>query len=130
MRRFQCRKLSCWPTLYFCATYIPSVALELQTSASKSFRWFKNNHSKSNPGKPYILLSFKEAEIVSVDGIFLAARSHEKVLGVILHSELRFENHITELCLKVSKKINALCHISSFLSLEKRRTLMKSFIES
>ena len=74
--------------------------------------------------------SSKKPEIVSVDGISLAASSHEKLLGVTIDSELKFENHITELCLKVSKKINALCRISSFMSLEKRRTLMKAFLES
>ena len=47
-----------------------------------------------------------------------------------MDSELKFENHIAELCLKVSKKINTLCRISSFMSLEKRRTLIKVFIES
>ena len=117
-------------TPYSCATDIPSVALELQASATKLFLWFKNNHLKANPGKSHILLSSKKPEIVSVDGISIAASSHEKLLGVIIDSELKFENHITELCLKVSKKINALCRISSFMSLEKRRTLMKAFIES
>ena len=112
---------------YSCATDIPSVALELQASATKLFLWFKNNHLKANPGKSHILLSSKKPEIISVDGISIAASSHEKLLGVIIDSELKFENHITEICLKVSKKINALCRISSFMSLEKRRTLMKEF---
>ena len=76
------------------------------------------------------MLSSKKPEIVSVDGISLAASSHEKLLGVIIDSELKFENQIAGLCLKVSKKINALCHISIFISLEKRRTLMKAFLES
>ena len=48
----------------------------------------------------------------------------------IIFSELEFENHIKEFCLKVGKKINALCHISSYTSLENCRTLMKAFIES
>ena len=43
-------------TPYSCATGIPSVALELQTSTSKLFRWFKSNHSKANPEKCHILL--------------------------------------------------------------------------
>ena len=116
------------PNLY--ATDIPSLPLEVQASATKLFHWFKNNHLKANPGKSHILLSSKKPEIVSVDGISIAASSHEKLLGVIIDSELKFENHITEICLKVSKKINALCRISSFMSLEKRRTLMKAFIES
>ena len=57
-------------------------------------------------------------------------RFHEKVLGVTIDSQLKFENHIKELCFEVGKKINALCHVSSSMSLEKRRTLMKAFIES
>ena len=115
---------------YLCAINIPNVALELQTSATKLFRWFKINHLKADPGKSHILLSSKKPEIISVDGISLAANSHERLLGVIIDSELKFDYHITELCLKVSKKINALCHISSFMSLDKRRTLMKAFTES
>ena len=85
-------------------TEIPSLVLELQVSATKLFRWFKNNHTKANPGKSHILLSSKKPEIVSVDQISLAASSHEKLLGVIIDSELKLENHITELCLKVRKE--------------------------
>ena len=117
-------------TPYSCATDIPSVALELQASATKLFLWFKNNHLKANPGKSHILLSTNKLEIVSIDGIPLAASSHEKLLGVTIDSELKFENHIKELCLKVDKKNKVLCHMSSSMSLEKRRTLMKAFIES
>ena len=85
---------------------------------------------KANPGKPHILLSSKKPEIILANRISLAVSSHEKLLGVIIDLELKFENHITELCLKVSKTVNALCRISSLMSLEKRRTLMKAFIES
>ena len=113
---------------YSCATDIPSVSLKLQASATTLFRWFKNNHLKANPGKSYILLSSKKSEIVSVERISVAASSHEKLRGVITDSESKFDNHIK--CLKVSKKINALCRISSFMSLEKHRTLAELFTES
>ena len=119
-----------YTTPYSCATDIPSLALELQASATKQFGWFKNNHLKANPGKSNILLSSKKPEIVSVDGIPLAASSHEKLLGVTIDWELKFENHISELYLKVSKRLNALCRISSTMSLEKHITVMKVFIES
>ena len=109
-------------TTNLCTTDIPSLPLEVQASATKLFRCFKNNYLKANPGKFHILLSTNKPEIVSIDGTPLAASSHEKLLGVKIDSELKFENHIKELCLKVDKKINALCHISSFMSLEKRRT--------
>ena len=113
-----------------CATDIPSLPLEIQASATNLFRWFKNNNLKANPGKSHILLSTNKPEIVSIDEISLAASFHEKLLGVTIDSELKFENHIKELCLKVDKKNKVLCHMSSSMSLEKRRTLMKAFTES
>ena len=113
-------------TPHSCATDIPSVALELQASATKLFRWFKNNHLKANPGKSHILLSSKKPEIVCVDGISLAASSHEKLLGVIIDSELKFENHITEICLKVKCSLPYI----KFHVIRKTQNLMKAFIES
>ena len=116
------------PNLY--ATDIPSLPLEVQASAAKLLHWFKNNHLKANPGKSHILLGTNKFEIVSIDGVPLAASSHEKFVGVTIDSELKLENHIKKLCLKVDKKNKVLCHMSSSMSLEKRRTLMKAFIES
>ena len=88
-----------------CATDIRSQPLQVQASATKLYRWFKNNHLKANPGKSHILLSTSKLEIVSIVRIPLAASSHEKLLGVTIDSELKFENHIKELCLKVDKKL-------------------------
>ena len=73
-------------TLYSCATDIPSLPLEVQAFATKLFRWFKNNHLKANPGKSHILLGTNKLEIVSIDGIPLAASSHKKLLGVTIDS--------------------------------------------
>ena len=107
-------------TPHSCATDIPSASLELKTTGSKLFRWFENNHLKANPGKSHILLSTKKPEIVSIDDLIsLTTSSHEKLLGLTIDSELKSENHITELCLKVSKTLSILCRISSSVSLEK-----------
>ena len=76
---------------------MPPVMLMTQ----QRIRWFKNNRLKATPEKSHILLR----SIVPVDGISIAASSHEKLPGVIIESELKFENRITEPCLKVSKKI-------------------------
>ena len=43
-------------TLYSCATDITNIVLEVQASATKLFRWFKNSHFKANPGKSHIYL--------------------------------------------------------------------------
>ena len=90
-------------TLYSCAKDILSVALEMQVSATKLFRWYKNNQIKPNPGKSHISLSINELEIVSIDGIPLRESSYEKSLGVTIDSELKFENHIKSYALKLAK---------------------------
>ena len=117
-------------TPYSCAIDIPSVALELQASASKLFRWLKNNHVKANPLKSHVLLGTKKPQNISIDEISFAAIFHKKLIGITIDLDLKFENHITELCLKVNKKLNTLCCISSSISLEKHRTLTKAFTES
>ena len=52
------------------------------------------------------------------------------LLGVTIDSSLSFEKHITNLCKKASQKLNALARISGYMNIQKRRTIMKSFITS
>ena len=54
----------------------------------------------------------------------------ETLLGVWIDSELNFENHISNICCKVSKKLNTLGRIAGYITVEKRRMLFKAFIES
>ena len=54
----------------------------------------------------------------------------QKLLGVIIDTELRFNTHVTDLCNKASKKLNALTRVSPYMDLPKKRSLMKSFISS
>ena len=75
-----------WVAPFTTTTDIPSLLLEEQASATKFFGWFKTNRLKANPAKSHILLSTNKLEIVSIDGIPLAASSHEKLLGVTIES--------------------------------------------
>ena len=54
----------------------------------------------------------------------------ETLLEILTDSELSFDQHISSICSKASKKLHALGRIASFMSFNKRRTLMKAFIES
>ena len=88
-----------------CVTDIVNAALELQASSTNLFRWFKNNHLKPYPGKSHILLSSKKPEIVSVDGSLLVASSYEKLLGVTIDSELKFEMTLQSYISKLAKNL-------------------------
>ena len=47
-----------------------------------------------------------------------------------MDSELKFEEHINKICNIVNKKLNALHRIGSHMSLDKRKMLLRAFIES
>ena len=89
------------------------------------FNWFDNNHLKANPGKCHLLRSTKSPEAVSIDGIQITTSAAEPLItintDITFDSELNFENHLSAICNKVSRKINALGRIVSYMSQEKCR---------
>ena len=54
----------------------------------------------------------------------------EKLLGVHFDNRLTFDYHISGLCKKASKKINALARVSQYMNLSKRKILMNAFFDS
>ena len=56
--------------------------------------------------------------------------SHEKLLGLIIDKNLNFEKHLTILCKKVSGKVSALARMVKVLPFDKKRLLLKTFVES
>ena len=81
--------------------------MQLQSVASELFSWFTSNHMKVNPGKCYILFSIKNAIDLHLEGESITSSSCEKLRGIKIDSDLKFDKHIFDLGDKVSKKINA-----------------------
>ena len=116
-------------TPYSCGTDISIVISELQGISTKVFNRLGNNHMKANPNKCHLLLSTKSPEVVSIDRIQITSNTVETLVGITIDLELNFENDLPAICNKVSRKINALW-IANYMPLEKRRIVMKTFIES
>ena len=85
---------------------------------------------KANPGKCYLLLSSKTLTDVSIGDGSLKTSTEETWLGILIDSELSFDQHVSSIPSKVSKKLQALGCIATFMSFKKCRALMKAFIES
>ena len=54
----------------------------------------------------------------------------EKLLGMLVDKDLNFNLHLKTLCKKVNQKISALARIASILPFQKRRIILKTFIDS
>ena len=94
--------------------------------------WFKANYMKLNADKCHMLLSenCSHKSVVKVDNEEIVATQCEKLLGVNIDGKLTFEGHINTLCKKARRKVQALSRVANYIDFDKRRVLMKSFIQS
>ena len=56
--------------------------------------------------------------------------NEQVLLGKAIDCNVTFKNHINSICMKASQKLNALTRIAPYMNIQKRRTIMKSFITS
>ena len=71
------------------------------------------------PDKCQLLVSFSENTSVRVYEYDVRKSECEKLLGVKFDTKLTFENHITDICSKASRKIYALAMVAPYLDQSK-----------
>ena len=99
---------------YSCARDTQTVISELKSISSRLFQWFQYNHLKANPRKCHLLLSFKTLTNVSIGDASIKTNTTETLLGILIDSELSFDQHISSICSKARKKLHALGRIATF----------------
>ena len=104
----------------------------LEHDSLLAIEWFESNYMKLNSDKCHLLISgFKYQShwaMVGKDQIWES--SYEKLLGVTLDKDLKFNLHISNICSKAGRKLTALGRISKLIPFDKRKVLFKAFIES
>ena len=63
---------------------------------------------KANCGKSYLLLSSSEKSTISVDGCCIESNIKEVLLVPAIDRNLKFDDHVNNLCRKPCQKRNAL----------------------
>ena len=102
----------------------------LEKASSGLFKWFKDNLFKGNPDRCYLLVSTNEKTKINIGEFSIENSDYEKLLGVKIDNTLTFDCHVSDLCKKANRKINALARIPPFINITKRRILMNSFFRS
>ena len=82
----------------------------------------ENDHRPAYVSNAYIYLE-KEKQL-------LQNEKNVKLLGVWIDDKMTFEKHMKILLKKANQKLHALMRVSRYMTEEKLRTLMKTFIES
>ena len=94
------------------------------------FRCFENNLLKGNSDKCHFLASTSQEVSLIVNNFKIKSSDCEKLLGVKFDSKLRFDQQITDLCRRASRKIHALARVTPFMNLSKRRLLLNSYFKT
>ena len=119
-------------TFYACDKDFRSLINRLEHDSFLAIEWFENNHMKLNQEKCHLLVSgYKHENIWARIGQTKIWKSRkQKLLCAEIDSNLNFDLFVSSLCKKAGKKSSVLARLSNFMSLNQRRTLMKTFIES
>ena len=105
-----------------------SIITLLEQNVNKLFNWFRQNGLSANSGKSYFLTSPYGRRSLKIHDSDIMSSSSEELLGDWIDSEITFHDHITRLCSKANQKISALARVSKYITLQKLRLLMKSYI--
>ena len=117
-------------TPYCAGKSAESVVNNLEQSSRILFKWLNNNYMKVNTGKSHLLLSGNSRATATTDNSYIESEDEQVLLGITIDSNLTFENHIRNICKKASQKLNALARMAPYMNIQKRRTIMKSFVTS
>ena len=96
---------------------IDNVIASLEQVSDALFNWFKNNRLKNNVDKCHVLVSTNKPVGIKVGDYTIDNSECEKLLGVKIDANLNFDDHISDLCNKASRKISALARVTPFLGL-------------
>ena len=117
-------------TPYVCLEDIDLIVEKLEVKANEIFQWFNENAMKANAANGHLLITANEERNISIGGEKIQNSKNGKLLGVTIDNKLSFTEHVHEVCDKASQKLNAVARLSSFMSLEKRRLIIKAFVNS
>ena len=119
-------------TLYASDIDLKSLMTSLEHDSHLAIEWFESNYFKLNTDKCHLIIAGKKHErmFAHIGNNLIWESQEQRLLGVTIDNKLKFDTHIKGLVNMGHKKLSALIRYSSILNFNKRRTLMKSFIES
>ena len=119
-------------TPHVCDGNIKQILIRLEHASAIAICWFESNYMNLNTEKCHLLVSGNKNEHmwekVGNDKIWKSRTV--KLLGATIDKQLKFNEHVLNICKKASRKLSALSRMSSFLSLNKKIIIIKAFFES
>ena len=116
----------------FCDIDLVSLLTNLENDELSAIIWFEENYIQLNSTICHVLFMGNTPEYLwaKVGKNQIWESQQEKLLGVIIDKNLKFNEHLKFICKKVSSKVTALARFVKLIPLDGKRILMTAFIES
>ena len=119
-------------TPYVCDKNLDFVLEQLELQSNVAIKWFEDNNMKMNASKCHLFVSGNKHEHMwaRIGNDLIWESKTVKLLGITIDNELKFDEHISNICKKADRKLTVLMRIKKYLDFEKLRILFKTFFES
>ena len=119
-------------TPYACNANLRILLQHLESDVASAIMWFDANYMKLNQSKCHFLISTNSPEHlwIQVGEQIIWESLYKKLLGVTIDKELKFIQHVQDICKKAGAKVTALARVIKVVTMEQKKTLMNAFIES
>ena len=75
---------------------------------------------KANSDKSHILLSCSEPSTALIDGSSIESNTKEILLVITIDRDLKFNEHVHNLCKKACQKLNVLARLAPLMNVDKK----------
>ena len=99
-----------------------------------SIKWFNDNGMQANPDKfQFLAISSSKSQKYKLslrNETEIESEPYVKALGIVIDDKLNFTEHISAICKKAARQLNALARISKYLDFKSRKIIYQSFVAS
>ena len=111
-------------TFHVCDSDLKDFIKRLEDDSFLAIEWFQANYMKSSEEKFHLLISGDKHELLwaNIGRSKIWESKKQKLLGIVINRNLQRKN--------AGRKLSVLVKICKFMTIERKRMLMKAFIES
>ena len=110
-------------TSYVCNSRLEFVLENLEEYSALAIDWFEINEMRMNAEKSHLFISGKKFEQmrVRIRDDMIWENGTVKLLGITIDNELKFDEHLTNICIKTNRKLTVLARMRKYLDFSKVR---------
>ena len=110
-------------TPYACNANLRLLLQHLESDVASAIMWFDANYMKLNQSKCHFLISTNSPEHlwIQVGEQVIWESLYKKLLGVTIDNDLKFTQHIQDICKKAGAKVTALARMIKIVTMDQKK---------